>query len=64
LDPAWGAVGVEGIMIKDLASRYRPPPAPGAGRRLACTQAITPGATALVRRRARRLAGPPATPPR
>ncbi|MFI0813523.1 ATP-dependent DNA ligase [Streptomyces echinatus] len=24
LDPAWGAVGVEGVMIKDPASRYRP----------------------------------------
>ncbi|MFE9250933.1 ATP-dependent DNA ligase [Streptomyces sp. NPDC007088] len=24
LDPAWGAAGVEGVMIKDPASRYRP----------------------------------------
>lgn len=24
LDPAWGAVGVEGVVIKDPASRYRP----------------------------------------
>lgn len=24
LDPAWGTVGIEGVMIKDPASRYRP----------------------------------------
>ncbi|MEV6183362.1 ATP-dependent DNA ligase [Streptomyces sp. NPDC052015] len=24
LDPAWGSVGIEGVMVKDPASRYRP----------------------------------------
>ncbi|MFF4531585.1 ATP-dependent DNA ligase [Streptomyces sp. NPDC001407] len=24
LDPAWGAAGIEGVMIKELSSRYRP----------------------------------------